>query len=191
MILKSARIEGDVHYETLTIEQGANVNGRFAPDAAKPPAAEPRSAPPSRSRRCSSSARTTSSADARQLSSPANERADPRVRPVGWARAGIRLRFGRFGGALGGEPGFGFGFLRRFDRGLRRVVALGAQLLDQRGAVVAGSAIAAASASSMPGALGRLGDRRVELALRAQAERDRVLRLDVLDVPVACGRGSR
>ena len=35
MILKSARIDGDVHYETLTIEQGANVNGRFAPDAAK------------------------------------------------------------------------------------------------------------------------------------------------------------
>ena len=35
VILKSARIEGDVHYETLTIEQGANVNGRFAPDATK------------------------------------------------------------------------------------------------------------------------------------------------------------
>ena len=35
VILKSARIDGDVHYETLTIEQGANVNGRFAPDAAK------------------------------------------------------------------------------------------------------------------------------------------------------------
>jgi len=36
VILKSARIDGDVHYETLTIEQGANVNGRFAPDAGKP-----------------------------------------------------------------------------------------------------------------------------------------------------------
>ena len=35
VILRSARIDGDVHYETLTIEQGANVNGRFAPDAAK------------------------------------------------------------------------------------------------------------------------------------------------------------
>ena len=35
VILKSARIDGDVHYETLTVEQGANVNGRFAPDAAK------------------------------------------------------------------------------------------------------------------------------------------------------------
>ncbi len=43
VILKSARIDGDVHYETLTIEQGANVNGRFAPDAAK--AAKPASAP--------------------------------------------------------------------------------------------------------------------------------------------------
>lgn len=31
VVLKSARIEGDVTYETLTIEQGAAVNGRFAP----------------------------------------------------------------------------------------------------------------------------------------------------------------
>ena len=35
VILKSARIEGDVHYEALTIEHGAHVNGRFASDAAK------------------------------------------------------------------------------------------------------------------------------------------------------------
>lgn len=35
VILKTARIEGDVHYEALTIEQGASVDGRFAPDAAK------------------------------------------------------------------------------------------------------------------------------------------------------------
>jgi len=46
VILKSARIDGDVHYETLTIEQGATVNGRFAPDAAK--AAKPAAAQPSR-----------------------------------------------------------------------------------------------------------------------------------------------
>jgi cytoskeletal protein CcmA (bactofilin family) len=46
VILKTARIDGDVHYETLTIEQGANVNGRFAPDAAKgAKAAAPVSAP--------------------------------------------------------------------------------------------------------------------------------------------------
>ena len=31
VILKSARIDGDVSYETLSIEQGAGVNGRFAP----------------------------------------------------------------------------------------------------------------------------------------------------------------
>jgi len=31
VILKSARIEGDVHYDALTIEQGAQVEGRFAP----------------------------------------------------------------------------------------------------------------------------------------------------------------
>lgn len=31
VILKNARISGDVSYETLTIEQGATVNGRFAP----------------------------------------------------------------------------------------------------------------------------------------------------------------
>jgi cytoskeletal protein CcmA (bactofilin family) len=35
VILRSARIEGDVHYEALTIEQGAQVNGKFAPDAGK------------------------------------------------------------------------------------------------------------------------------------------------------------
>lgn len=34
VILKTAHIEGDVHYEALTIEQGASVEGRFAPDAA-------------------------------------------------------------------------------------------------------------------------------------------------------------
>lgn len=33
VILKSARIEGDVHYDALTIEQGAQVEGRFAPRA--------------------------------------------------------------------------------------------------------------------------------------------------------------
>lgn len=32
-ILKSARIEGDVHYDALTIEQGAQVEGRFAPNS--------------------------------------------------------------------------------------------------------------------------------------------------------------
>lgn len=31
IVLKSARIHGDVHYDTLTIEQGATVEGRFAP----------------------------------------------------------------------------------------------------------------------------------------------------------------
>jgi cytoskeletal protein CcmA (bactofilin family) len=38
VILRSARIEGDVHYDTLTIEQGAQVEGRFAGDAGKPTA---------------------------------------------------------------------------------------------------------------------------------------------------------
>ncbi|WP_285712441.1 bactofilin family protein [Erythrobacter oryzae] len=32
VILKSARIDGDVHYDALTIEQGAQVDGRFAPN---------------------------------------------------------------------------------------------------------------------------------------------------------------
>lgn len=31
VVLKGARIEGDVTYETLTIEQGAAIDGRFAP----------------------------------------------------------------------------------------------------------------------------------------------------------------
>ena len=46
VVLKSAQINGDVSYDTLTIEQGASVEGRFAPlsaksgQAAKPAAAE-------------------------------------------------------------------------------------------------------------------------------------------------------
>jgi len=35
VILKSAEIEGDVHYDAVTIEQGAQVDGRFAPNAAR------------------------------------------------------------------------------------------------------------------------------------------------------------
>ncbi len=35
VILKTARIEGDVHYEALTIEHGARVDGRFAPGGAR------------------------------------------------------------------------------------------------------------------------------------------------------------
>ncbi|MEY2943148.1 MAG: hypothetical protein RLY97_1162 [Pseudomonadota bacterium] len=35
VILKSARIHGDVQYETLTIEQGARVDGRFVVRGAK------------------------------------------------------------------------------------------------------------------------------------------------------------
>lgn len=33
VILKSAKIEGDVHYDALTIEQGAQVDGRFSPNS--------------------------------------------------------------------------------------------------------------------------------------------------------------
>jgi len=40
-ILKSASIEGDVHYDALTIEQGAQVEGRFAPNSQRQAAAEP------------------------------------------------------------------------------------------------------------------------------------------------------
>lgn len=35
VVLKSAQIDGDVSYDTLTIEQGASVDGRFAPLRAK------------------------------------------------------------------------------------------------------------------------------------------------------------
>lgn len=34
VVLRTARIIGDVHYDTLTIEQGAQVDGRFAPRSA-------------------------------------------------------------------------------------------------------------------------------------------------------------
>jgi cytoskeletal protein CcmA (bactofilin family) len=42
IVLKSARIHGDVHYDALTIEQGATVDGRFAPrGVAEAPGEEP------------------------------------------------------------------------------------------------------------------------------------------------------
>lgn len=41
VILKTARIHGDVHYDALTIEQGAQVDGRFAPRGAAEVAVEP------------------------------------------------------------------------------------------------------------------------------------------------------
>ena len=41
VILKSARIHGDVHYDALTIEQGAQVDGRFAPRAGPAVVTEP------------------------------------------------------------------------------------------------------------------------------------------------------
>ena len=37
VILKTAQIEGDVHYDALTIEQGAQVDGRFAPNTQRQP----------------------------------------------------------------------------------------------------------------------------------------------------------
>jgi len=36
VILKTARIEGDLAYETLTIEQGAEVDGKLSPKRAEP-----------------------------------------------------------------------------------------------------------------------------------------------------------
>ncbi len=36
VILKTARIHGDVHYDALTIEQGAQVDGRFSPRGTLP-----------------------------------------------------------------------------------------------------------------------------------------------------------
>ena len=46
VILKSAQIEGDVHYDALTIEQGAQVDGRFAPNGQR--AAASKAAPVSK-----------------------------------------------------------------------------------------------------------------------------------------------
>jgi cytoskeletal protein CcmA (bactofilin family) len=41
VILKTARIEGDVHYDALTIEQGAEVDGRFQHRVPASAASEP------------------------------------------------------------------------------------------------------------------------------------------------------
>ena len=51
VILKSAVIEGDVHYDALTIEQGAQVDGRFAPNNTRQtkPAAAPAPKPEAKS----------------------------------------------------------------------------------------------------------------------------------------------
>ena len=46
VVLRSAKINGDVHYDALTIEQGAQVEGRFAhrvPAKAAAPVATPKS----------------------------------------------------------------------------------------------------------------------------------------------------
>jgi len=45
VILRSARIEGDVHYDALTIEQGAQVDGRFSHREPGKPALKPGKAP--------------------------------------------------------------------------------------------------------------------------------------------------
>jgi len=45
-ILKTAQIMGDVHYDALTIEQGAQVDGRFAPNAQRQAASKPTPALP-------------------------------------------------------------------------------------------------------------------------------------------------
>ena len=42
VVLKTAKIYGDVHYDALTIEQGAQVDGRFAPRAAVSASEEPK-----------------------------------------------------------------------------------------------------------------------------------------------------
>lgn len=44
VILRSAQVEGDVHYDALTIEQGAQVDGRFSHREPGKPAAKPASA---------------------------------------------------------------------------------------------------------------------------------------------------
>jgi cytoskeletal protein CcmA (bactofilin family) len=36
VILKSARIDGDISYGSLTVEEGAQVNGKFTPRSAEP-----------------------------------------------------------------------------------------------------------------------------------------------------------
>lgn len=60
VILRSATINGDVHYEALTVEQGAAVQGRFAPRDAAPAKS---SAPSNTAASDSSSAPSSTTAD--------------------------------------------------------------------------------------------------------------------------------
>ena len=75
----------------------------------------------------------------------------------------------------------------RIDRGQRGLrvanilLALGTQLLDQRFAVAVEAGVDLRLGA---GRLLRLGHRRIELPLRGEAERHRVLRLDIGHVPV-------
>ena len=63
VILRSATINGDVHYEALTVEQGAAVQGRFAPRDAAPPKASA----PSQSASSSTTGSATSSSTTADL----------------------------------------------------------------------------------------------------------------------------
>ena len=62
VILRSATINGDVHYEALTVEQGAAVQGRFAPREAGAPAKSSSSSTSQASSSDSTSTSTSSSA---------------------------------------------------------------------------------------------------------------------------------
>lgn len=46
VVLKTARIEGDVRYDALTVEQGAHVEGRFSHGEAKTAASRPAKSQP-------------------------------------------------------------------------------------------------------------------------------------------------
>src|SRR5688572_18589913 len=88
-----------------------------------------------------------------------------------------------FGAALL-EPSSGFRLLSGLGRDFDVGFALGAELFDQRLAIVAEPGVAGRVVLGDSRLLGGARDDRVELALRAQSERDRVLGVDVLDVPV-------
>ena len=72
-------------------------------------------------------------------------------------------------------------------------LALGTQFLDQGFAVVAKTQIACGLVFLDACLFCGLGDQRIELTLRTQPQRNRVLRIDVGDVPVAAvaDRGNR
>lgn len=79
VILRSASINGDVHYEALTVEQGASVQGRFAPRDAAPAASS--NASQSASSNAPSTATSSAPSSSNGVATPSSTTSDLGISP--------------------------------------------------------------------------------------------------------------